>query len=175
MGAGWRELRLAGMGVEHVRVGRNTLEGAIGEFGRYTLAHRLGPDVLQAALEVALSHGRAGRQCRRCGEDCELGEGSHGPTVSRPRDGEPFDSHRWRVGGTFELPAVRRGQFEEQVLEFSRPRGAPHRPGEFAVPPADSRRSAAKALHQAPRGKQCHPGKGGTGWRWRYRGKGASR
>src|SRR6266545_1325298 len=64
-------------------------------------------------------------------------------TLSRPRDGQPLDSHRRRVGRTLELQIVGRGHVEEHVLEVPRHRDAAHRPGELAVLDPEARRAAA--------------------------------
>src|SRR5208282_2703849 len=64
------------------------------------------------------------------------------PRLSRPRDGEPFNSHGRRVGGAFELQVVGRRHVEEHVLEVARHRDAAHRPAELAVLDPEARCTA---------------------------------
>ena len=60
---------------DHLLVGCQALEGAVGDLGRHALAHRIGLDGLQAGLEVAALGVRgsqgwgAGEERRHCGEE----------------------------------------------------------------------------------------------------------
>ena len=74
LGVGQREFRLARIEVDHLLVGREALEGAVGDLGRHALAQRVGLDVLQAGLEVAPlrvcgSEAGSGKERRHCGEE----------------------------------------------------------------------------------------------------------
>src|SRR5882757_6401050 len=65
------------------------------------------------------------------------------PILSRAGDGQPFDSHRRRIGGALELQVVGWRHVQKHVLEIARHRDAAHRPAELAVLDPEARRAAA--------------------------------
>ena len=100
---GQREFGLARIEVDHLLVGRQALQGAIGNGRRHALARRLGLDGLQAGLEIgplSVSGGqrRSGQERRRCGEKGDFREGVHEPyIIMSPRRSAPLfePSARW--------------------------------------------------------------------------------
>ena len=74
-------LKLAGVEVEDLLVGRQVAEGGVDDVGRHALPHRVRADVGQAVAELALRERRAGgEERRRCGEKGSgRGAGEHAP------------------------------------------------------------------------------------------------